>query len=162
MHVEASSYVADQVQTLDLRGDVLELGGRNINGGVRTLIPHDRWLSVDITPGPDVDLVADAATLNLSDRFDVVVCTEVLEHTASAPEIVATAARHLNNGGYFVATMAGPDRARHSAVDGGVLQPGEFYRNVDPAELDSWLDAADFTEWAIDVAGDDVRCWAKR
>jgi hypothetical protein len=39
----------------------------------------------------------------------------------------------------FIVTTATTGRAPHSAVDGGVLRAGEFYRNVSPEELNTWL-----------------------
>ena len=158
MHPAALSFVADMVQAHCLRGDVLELGGRNVNGGVRTLIPHEVWISVDLADGRDVDIVADAADLDLPDRFDVVVCTEVLEHTPRAHEIVAVAQRHLRPGGQFIATMAGPTREPHGCMGGAVGD--EFYRNVDPADLTLWLQLAGFTAYTVDQFESDVRCWA--
>lgn len=158
MHPAALSFVADMAQAHDLRGDVLELGGRNVNGGVRTLIPHGVWVSVDAVDGRDVDIVADAADLDLPDRFDVVVCTEVLEHTPRAHEIIATAHRHLKPGGQFVATMAGPGREPHGCLGGAVGD--EFYRNVDPADLELWLQLAGFKVHKVDQFESDVRCWA--
>jgi SAM-dependent methyltransferase len=161
MHEAARQYVGAATNVFNLHGDVLEIGGINVNGGVRDLIPHTRWVSVDIIPGPDVDIVADAADLRLGELFDVVVSTEVFEHTARSPEIIVTAFEHLKPAGYFVATMAGPGRPVHSA-NGGQLQPDEFYENVEPNVLAGWLAAAGFSEMGIDQAADDVRCYARK
>ena len=161
MHVEAYQYVSAAATVLNLEGEVLEIGGININGGVRDLIPHTRWVSVDIIHGPDVDIVADAADLRLGELFDVVVCAEVFEHTPKSAAIIVTAYEHLRSGGCFVATMAGPGRAVHSA-NGGQLQPDEFYENVEPSTLRNWLVDAGFQTIAIDQADDDVRCWARK
>jgi len=145
--------------------NVLEFGSRNLNGSVRGVVgPVDRFVGVDISDGPDVDIVADAATVRVGGEFDLVVCCEVLEHVddATGAGIVWNAHRHLRPGGRFVATMAGPGRAPHSGREATDLQPGEFYRNVDKALLAGWLTFAGFAEFDIDQAGRDIRCTATR
>ena len=166
MHGAASKYVMDAVAAhrLDRPGvAVLDLGGRNVNGTTRHLFTAPgRYVVVDIAVHPSVDVVADAADLDLDETFDIVTCTECLEHAERAAEIVATAWRHLAPGGVFVATMAGPGRAEHGA--GGQSSPpaGEWYRNVEPDQLTAWLAAAGFQAWEVDQRGEDVRCTAVR
>lgn len=142
---------------------VLDLGGRDVNGTTRPLFPGaDRYVSVDIAEGRGVDIVCDAAELDLRDRFDVVMSTELLEHAERGAEIVATAFKHLKPGGWFVATMAGPGRKPHSADGSHVMSPWEFYRNVSRDLLDSWLVAAGFEWREIDETHMDMRCVAQR
>jgi SAM-dependent methyltransferase len=162
MHDEAFRYVVEQVSKLDTDGiDVLDLGGRNVNGTTRELFRYAaRYVSVDIRDGDEVDVVADAADLDLGELFDVVVSTELLEHAERGAEIVATARRHLKPGGKFIATMAGPGRAPHGASGEHVPPPGEFYRNVDPRTLSSWLCGAGFDVWELNQADTDLRCVA--
>ncbi len=139
MHVEALGFVAITAHRLGPFGSVLELGGRNVNGTPRPLFPGAQYVSVDIVDGPGVDIVCDATTYRPDERFDAVVCCEVLEHAEDADGFVATAWGALKPGGLLIFTAACPPRAPHSAVDGGPLRAGEFYRNVDPALMASWL-----------------------
>lgn len=139
MHIEAASFVALTAHRLGPFESVLELGGRDVNGSVRPYFPGAKYVSVDITPGPGVDVVADATTYRGAERYDAVVCCETLEHAEDADGFVATAWGSLRPGGLFILTAACPPRAAHSAVDGGPLRVGEFYRNVDPALMASWL-----------------------
>lgn len=165
MHREAMDYMTAQVRRLGLNLPgvrVLDLGGRDVNGTPRRLFKRDPYyVSVDIQPGPCVDIVADAADLDLGERFDVVLSTELLEHTPRASEIVDTAHRHLVPGGVFLATMAGPGRAPHGASGETRLPAGEFYRNVEPEALQGWLRAAGFVAWDVDQLGTDLRCRAE-
>lgn len=163
MHLEAAQWVARCVDLfgLDAVPAVLDLGGRNVNGTTDHLF-HGQVVHVDIVDGPGVDIVADAADLNLDDRFGVVVSTECLEHTERAAEIVVTAHRHLTPGGVFVATMAGPGRAPHGQHGAALPAPDEFYRNVHSDELAAWLIAAGFGDFSVDTSGADVRCWARK
>jgi SAM-dependent methyltransferase len=162
MHEAVLEFVGPMVAQHDLDGgDVLDLGGRNVNGTPRHLFPNaTRWIVVDAADHPSVDVVADAATLDLGQLFDVVVSTELLEHTPSGAAIVASACRHLRPGGVFVATMAGPGRAPHGMSGAHRPAPDEWYENVEPATLDAWLTAAGFDTWTIDQKDTDVRCVA--
>jgi SAM-dependent methyltransferase len=166
MHAAALQYATAQVAEHNLNRpgmEVLELGGRDVNGTVRHLFPlADRYISVDITPGRGVDIVADAADVLVPGSFDVVVTTELLEHTSRGPEIIANARQHLAPGGVFVATMAGPGRAPHSASGQVRVPHGEHYANVEPGELADWLEQAGFDDYSIDQLDEDVRCWARR
>lgn len=164
MHDAVLTYVAANIPTGCLVR-VLEFGSRNINGSVRRLFPHaTEYVGIDTIDGPDVDVVADASTYDVGRTFDVVVCAEVLEHVTDdiAAGLCANAYKHLHDGGVFVATMAGPGRMPHSAIDGNQLHPGEFYRNVDQHTLAGWLTAAGFTTFDIDQLGRDMRCTATR
>lgn len=139
MHPEAAAFVALTAERLGPFGSVLELGGRNINGSVRPFFGGARYLSVDIVDGPEVDVVADATTYRPDERFDAVVCCETFEHVPDPDGFVATAWGSLRPAGLFLITAACPSRAAHSAVDGGPLRPGEFYRNVEVDRLAMWL-----------------------
>lgn len=162
MHSAALAYIAAHIpKTAD---DVLEFGSRNINGSARSVTCASNYVGVDIADGPGVDIVGDAATVEVDGGFDCVVCAEVFEHTDddTCARIVLNAAKHLRDGGVFVATMAGLNREPHSAFDGGPVRAGEFYRNVAPDQLHAWLWNAGFDDYAVDDRGDDLRCWATK
>jgi SAM-dependent methyltransferase len=150
MHAEAFDYVSRHATNEPLT--VLDLGGRNVNGTVRPLFPAAAWTCLDITPGEGVDIVADAATWQPNGRsFDLVMSTELFEHTSSWPAVCATAYRSLKPGGRFIVTTAAPGRPAHSGIDGGPLRSGEWYANIDPGVLRVALVAAGFVAVEIDV-----------
>src|SRR6516164_10084067 len=165
MHEGAYRFVADTVRQLEPRRCVIELGSRTVagdwpfSGPVRPLFGDAAYVGVDIADGPNVDLVADAAHWPVpglawlgtgwmqhfvSDGVDTVVCCETLEHTPDAEAICRNAHRMLMTGGVFLVTAAGDGRGEHSAVDGGPLRDGEFYRNVDRYHLETWLEMFHF------------------
>lgn len=149
MHSAAYEWVA-QHATEDAVS-VLDIGGRNINGSVRGLFSGaDPYVALDILPGEGVDIVADAADWTPDRDYDVVVCTEVFEHTATWPAICATIFAALRPGGIAILTMAGPGRPQHSALDGGPLRTGEYYANVGPGDLEVVLKDCGFTDVAVD------------
>jgi hypothetical protein len=140
MHPEAYDGLARQLAasglTLDAPWRVLDLGGRDINGSIRGLLPAAQWTGCDITPGPGVDIVHDATRPwpGTFGRFDVVVCTEVLEHVEQWPALLGTAAGALEPGGpeaLFV-TCASTGRPQHGASGAPLPEPGEWYANVPP------------------------------
>lgn len=164
MHTEALEWVS-RYATAEPAA-VLDLGGRDINGSVRHLFPKaDPYRVMDIRPGDGVDIVADAATWEPDRLYDVVVCTEVFEHTANWPLICFTAHKALRSGGRFIATMAGPGRPAHSAVDGLFrLHPGEYYGNVHPDTLRAVLELVGFDDIVVDrqLSPADTRATAVR
>lgn len=160
MHQQAYDWV-DQHADADA-ARVLDIGGRNINGTIRDRFPGaTEYTVLDIRDDAGVDIVADAATWRTDDRFDAVVCAEVFEHTAVWREICKTAFEVLEPGGQFIATMAGPGRAAHSAMDGSPeLRSDEHYGNVHPDDLEDVLADLGFAGIDVDQLGEDVRCVA--
>lgn len=165
MHTEALAWVERHATTDPVT--VLDVGGRNVNGSPRGYFPNAKWTVLDILDDPGVDIVANAALWDPTDRWDVVVCCETLEHTRAWRNILNTCWRALVPGGLLIVTTAAPGRPIHSGVDGGpILHAGEQYNNIDPAELRACLVFAGFYAIEIDVqtggASEDVRAVARK
>ena len=162
MHPEAFEWVREHA-TLDTVS-VLDIGGRDVNGSPRWLFPNAYIYTVlDIEPGEGVDIVVDAATWEPDQGYDVVLSTECFEHAKAWRDIIDTAYRALNPRGRFIATMAGPGRPLHSGIDGGPeLHDGEWYENVDPADLQRTLESVGFQQVHVDQWMTDVRCIATK
>lgn len=157
MHDAALAFIRQEAAYLRPEVRVFEMGSRNINGSARCAFPHARaYYGIDLAPGPDVDAIGNALDHDPPFVPDVVVCCEVLEHTPDAAHLCRRAFDLLAEGGTFLASMAGPSRAPHSATDGGPLRPGEFYRNGIPDVVAHWCKA--FTELIVDISpsADDV------
>ena len=163
MHPEAFNYV--RPYATDKAVSVLDIGGRNVNGSPRELFPHaDPYRVLDILPGADVDIVADAASWVPDRRYDIVLCLETFEHAPMWRDIVRTAYSALSDGGLFIATMGGPNRVAHSAHDGGPLWPREYYGNVSAPDLTIILEKVGFEDFSVeyDAENCDTRCLALR
>ena len=140
MHPAAMAFLTDEVAEHRLAdaARVLDVGGRDVNGTPRHLFPAADYVVLDAMPGPDVDIVGDAAdprTTAALGLFDVVVCAEVLEHAEQWRRLVAACWDTVVDGGRLLVTCASTGRAPHSAHDGGPLRPGEHYGNVTPPEM---------------------------
>lgn len=133
MHEAVAVYCRKWADTLPGHG--LDIGGRDLNGHPRGLWPETEWTVIDLRPAPGVDIVADAANWTPDRRYDVVLCTEVLEHAEDWQDIVSVAAAALAPAGRLVITCAAPGRAPHSGIEATVIQPGEYYRNIPHPEL---------------------------
>ena len=151
MHSQAMQWLAKHATTDPV--DVLDLGGRDLNGSPRGLWPNAASYTVlDIAPAPGVDIVADAAEWDPDGRrWHVAVAAELFEHTDQWPAICATAFRALRPGGRFIVTTAAPGRPPHSGRYAGPLQFGEYYANVDPDQLRAVLERVGFVDVEIDV-----------
>lgn len=155
MHQSAYSWIAQQAKQLPIRRSILELGSRDVNGSPRSLFTHaDKYTGIDLIAGEGVDITADAATFRTDERYDTIICMEVLEHTDKAREVCRTAYHHLLKGGVAFFTAAGIDRAPHSAADGGELRDGEYYRNVTVSELRWWLSDFQLVMVNTEIHGD--------
>lgn len=156
MHDGAREFIERQAAKRGPFSDVLEIGSRNINGGVRPYFADARYLGIDRMPGLGVDFVADAANGWEPQRaFDGIVCCEVFEHESRWPQIIGNIARWLAPHGIALLTMASDGREPHSGIDGGPPHPGEFYANVTPAEFTAIVDAHDLEcELDLHIPGD--------
>ena len=148
---------------------VLDIGGRDVTGpwggSPRPLFPNaTAYRVLDIADGPDVDVVADAATWVPDREYDIALCVELFEHTDSWPAICATAFAALAPGGTFIATMAGPGRPPHGARGASGLELGEHYANIRPERLAAVLNRVGFADVTVDVQPSpaDVRAVATR
>jgi 2-polyprenyl-3-methyl-5-hydroxy-6-metoxy-1,4-benzoquinol methylase len=106
---------------------VIDVGCAQGNG-VRSLL--ESWgarscLGVDVRPGyPGVDRVvpADRLTAELgSDKFDIVACTEVLEHVSNWKDVVRNLIDVCRPGGLILITTRSPGYPLHGV-------PADFWR----------------------------------
>lgn len=143
---------------------VLDLGGRDINGSIRGWLPNAAWTGTDIEPGPGVDLVHDATLPwpNGLPRYDIVVCTEVLEHLPLWRLVLHVAAEALEPGGPELAlfTCASNGRPEHGMSGAPLPEPGEWYANVPPDLLRVELESL-FGNVAVDYQADPGDAYAR-
>ena len=119
--------VADFVQRM-LTADsiaghrVLEVGSHDINGSVRpyvTSLNPAEYLGVDIKMGPSVDKVVDCEQLveNVGAGWDIVICTEMLEHARNWRLCMEQLVSATAIGGLLVITTRSPGFEHHHPPD---------------------------------------------
>jgi SAM-dependent methyltransferase len=98
---------------------VLEVGSCDVNGSPRRVLePHgpSLYLGIDLRHGPGVDLVLDVvdAPARLGEAsFDVVICTEVLEHIRDWRAALDAMKRTLRPDGVLLVTTRSPGFPLH-------------------------------------------------
>lgn len=138
----------------DNPGYALDLGGYDVNGHCRDYWPNMVWTIIDKRPldKPLTVMYAsdyiesDATTWVPNREYNMVLCTEVFEHTPYWPMFINKTYDALTSGGEFLITCAGPGRIPHSGRDGGEIEFGEHYSNVSPEHLGSFLQKAGFVQ----------------
>jgi SAM-dependent methyltransferase len=167
MHDQAWDWVQYVASKIGPAGRVMDQGGQNVNGDIRPLFEGvAEWISVDLADTEGVTVVADAGDYTHPEPCDVVVSTELLEHTPRGPDIIKRAYESLKPEGHYVITTAAPGRPVHNATGGEELAPGEHYANISYDELNQWLNDAGFHYIIIDTVGPphhvDIRAWAQK
>lgn len=143
MHDEARRFCEEYAN--EVSGCGLDIGGRYVNGCVRELWPRLEWTVIDkqvetnMTQPPWCHnyIVEDARWWQPDKEYDLVICTETLEHVDFWQEIIETAYKALRFNGELLITCATIGRAPHSEYDGGELQLDEHYQNI-PYESLNW------------------------
>jgi len=105
---------------------ILEVGSRNVNGSVRTVLESraSEYIGIDLCDGPGVDLVLPVANLQdrfSDERFDVVISTEVLEHCHNWQETLYQMSTVLRQRGLLIITTRSPGFELHD-------YPGDYWR----------------------------------
>ena len=138
---------------------VIEFGSLDINGTPKEFFkdcPDCKYYGVDWRAGPGVDHVCLAHKYNPLVKFNVVISTEMLEHDKFAKESVENMVRLLDSNGLLIITCAGPLRKEHEQECG----VDNHYANIQPTQLESWIDKKLFKEFKIEVSGKDIQLYA--
>jgi len=101
---------------------ILEVGSCNVNGSLRWIVERKGpkvYLGIDIEEGPGVDLVMDASEIprRFPEQWDLVICTEMLEHASDWHAALLGIKSAPRVGGHLLLTTRGPGFPRHEFPD---------------------------------------------
>lgn len=131
---------------------VLDVGSLDINGNNQFLFDDSCcYIGVDLTPGPNVDVLTPAHLLGLPDStFDTVISTECLEHDRFYIETIRNIFRLLKPGGLLIITCATTGRPEHGTIrttpqDAPLLslidiEWGSYYKNITENDIRTAID----------------------
>jgi SAM-dependent methyltransferase len=177
MHESVMEWGRARLSPTLVRGKrILEAGSCNVNGSLRDhteALEPSSYTGIDVAPGPGVDLVlpAEDSFDHFGQAFDIVLCTEMLEHAAQWQFALTSIKRCLKDHGLLVLTTRGPgfkfhnppdhwrftvDLIRTAVADMRVLQceddwqvPGVFLM---ARRLDGVADISSLTAWPAPAA----------
>ena len=138
---------------------ILDIGSLNINGDMRTydfcgagpewtgLVDCEEFVGVDLVGGRGVDIVMDAHNLDFPDNsFDLVMCTNTLEHDSDIQKTLFQGYRVLKPGGLFLVTTVDGDHEEHMEIHPVELPYNhiseldllEYVREIKPKSSQLW------------------------
>jgi SAM-dependent methyltransferase len=142
----------------EFSGRILDIGALDINGGPHTLLQCEKYVGVDVSEGPNVNLVSRGEDLDLpSSFFDVSMSSECFEHNPSWRATFTNMVRMTRPLGLVVFSCATIGRAEHgtSRSDGGFAAPlaveqgYEYYGNISKREFLEILEKHQFLSYSL-------------
>jgi len=120
MHGSVLQFVSNNVSQREVAGrSILEVGSFDVNGTVRPYFtkfhPYE-YIGIDQEAGKGVDLVVSASEIVKKFgpyRFDIVVCTEMLEHAQDWKRVLSQMKKVLKINGLIYLTTRSPGFAYH-------------------------------------------------
>jgi SAM-dependent methyltransferase len=145
VHPEAYDFVERITKVVDpTQNEIIEFGSRDLNGSVRPLFIGSSYVGMDKTPGKGVNFVEDVCDVQFGPVWDIVICTEMLEHCDRPARVISQARRALRESGLFICTCASDKREPHCGNEAKeALDPGEFYRGITLQWMESALSVFD-------------------
>jgi hypothetical protein len=149
---------------------VIEMGSLNINGTVRDFYTNvDRYVGVDLSEGPDVDLVSHAERVEFPENsFDVAVSAECFEHNPYWLETFIN--MHKIAKDFVVFTCAGEGRPEHGTrkfhPDTSPFTLGwNYYKNLTQEDFQSIIHIEDMFsehEFIYNPSSQDLYFWGTK
>lgn len=119
-HESCISFGENNLNKDDVKGkDVIEIGSQNVNGSLRYYIENlecKKYIGVDIEKGIGVDIVCKAENVIEifgKDAFDIVICTELLEHVKDWKSVISNIKNICKPGGTILVTTRSYGFPRH-------------------------------------------------
>jgi Glycosyl transferase family 2 len=127
----------------------LILGSNSLTRIVRSRLASSGLGSADIVTHPLSDSAAESG---LGDcLYDLIVAPSTLEHMKDPLGTLTSCYRRLKSTGALIVTASTFPQDPHSPIDAGPPRHDEFYRNIDPYQIDALLKTLQFGAWRIET-----------
>ena len=131
---------------------VLDMGSLDINGNNRWVLKNCKYLGVDVATGNNVDSISLAHEFRTSQKFDLVLSTEMLEHDKYYKETLKNAISLLRSNGMLCFTCATTGRHVHGIErerpeDNPKLFRTNYYRNITQEDVENAIDMDLFSSY---------------
>ena len=120
---------------------VLDVGSYDVGGSIKEFFHNNYYLGVDLTKGPNVDVVLDGSQLEkLNKKFDIVISCECFEHAKNWKKIFQSMYNVCKANGFVIFTCASRGRIEHgTARTINSDSPGtddSYYKNIFKREFE--------------------------
>lgn len=142
---------------------VLDVGSLDINGNNRMHFAFCEYMGIDICEGPNVDILCPIHELEGENEYDVIICTEMLEHDQYYTASLAKMVDLLRPGGLLLLTCAGFGRAEHGTkrtTPENSPATTDYYKNICLSDVLEFDREFKFSEYGISYKNLDFRFYA--
>jgi len=156
MHAAVMNFLRKANKSFKPEPPFLEMGSLIINGSPRSVFKDKPYIGIDLNKGLGVDVIANAHNLPfLSNCFNTIISTEMLEHDNNPRRSISEAFRVLKPGGVLIFTAATDQRPPHEIWVTG------HYRNIPRSLIETELGR--YTDdWYVETSREDIRFWARK
>lgn len=166
MHPSVETWLQKAATSYGPFRSVLDIGGRDVNGTCKSFLGEvPLFVSLDKRDGPGVDIVVDVTEYSpeiSTQQFQVVTCTNVLEHEPQWKKVIENAYHFVEPWGYFILTTVQDPFPHHSGIDGCEVREEEWYSNHTDEDLSAALIKAGFFIRDIMVEPPDLQYIAQK
>lgn len=128
---------------------VLDVGSLDINGNNRFLFENYTYVGIDISLGPNVDIVCKGHEYKNEEQYDIVISSECFEHDMYYEQTIKNCVFLTRPNGMFTFTCASTGRLEHGTrrsnpADAPFLNSipgwGDYYKNLTEDDIRNFLD----------------------
>jgi len=160
--IEYCKYVKSIYPEYFVNKKVLDVGSLDINGNNRFLFKDCDYTGLDLCAGRNVDIVMPVHKFKGKNIYDVVICTEILEHDKYYKRSLKMMFKLLKSGGLLIITAATDGREEHGVYNNKPEDSpltNDYYKNITKDMLLKGLGITltNFTTYSINVYKTDIR-----
>ena len=147
-----------EIGSLDICGSAKTYNFINRGPSWRSIVGNQEYIGLDLIPCNCVDVVGNSHDIPFpGERFDLVMCMNMLEHDSDPAKTIKEAYRVLRTGQPFLLTTVNQNWGEHPQLGGGDT---ETYNKITKAKFTKWIKDAGFTNPEIIEWNNNLFCEA--